>query len=63
MCLLPSSSRRALMMEAAISPETSVNFYEIRRCNIAEGSRLHRFPLLPDILSSFISRLIEFNVF
>jgi hypothetical protein len=31
----------ALMMETVNTSETSVNFYETTRCNIAEDSHLH----------------------
>jgi hypothetical protein len=32
---------RGLMMEAASTSETSVNFYETTRCNNSEDSHLH----------------------
>jgi hypothetical protein len=39
--LPPSSGRWVLMMEAARTSETSVNFYQITRRNIPEGSHIH----------------------
>jgi hypothetical protein len=39
--LLPSSSLIVLMMEAANTPETSVNFYQTARRNNPEDSHLH----------------------
>jgi hypothetical protein len=41
LCLSPGWSLISLMMEAASTLETSVNFYQITRRNIPEDSHLH----------------------
>jgi hypothetical protein len=40
-CCLHNQGDVALMMEAASTPETSVNFYQTIWCNIPEDSHLH----------------------
>jgi hypothetical protein len=40
-CCLQHQSDHRLVMEAADTPETSVNFYQTTRCNNPEDSHLH----------------------
>lgn len=50
----------ALMMQAVGTPETSVNIYQITRCNMPEDSHLHnlRREILKSHVFNFISRFL-----
>jgi hypothetical protein len=54
LCSLVEVYRRliALMMEAASTSETSVNFYQTTRRNIPEGSRLNVYCCFLDCIGS-----------